>query len=198
MDREEKITRWIDGALTDAERAAFESELDHDPELRSEVEMATRLGDSLRAGLRSPAEDVPAPELFNAKLANTIRDLEEAAEASKIVPFFRAPWLVAAAACAVAAFALFVRPGGGERTMRSMAYVPDPNVTADVYYDSSAAATVIMLDGLDEIQADREVRPFSVASHEAGKDGRTVFYSDDEEPLFVMLAGRSGPFIHEL
>ncbi|CAN5369255.1 hypothetical protein BH23VER1_BH23VER1_21960 [soil metagenome] len=205
MDREEKITRWIDGALPETERIAFETELARDPQLRAEAEMATRIGESLRAGLRSPAEDIPAAEFFNAKLANTIRHgghhVEAAGSPPRRTPVFGSPWVVAAAACAVAAFSLFSRlSGDGGDQLRPMAYVPDPSVGASVYYDDAAGATVIMFDGLAEIPAEREVQPFSVASHPFSPDGKTTFRSDGPagEPLFVMLAGGSGPLFNEL
>ena len=80
-------------------------------------------------------------------------------------------------------------------------YVPVENVTADVYIDEDAEATVIMFDGLEEVPAEREVKPFSIASYEPGEGGKSVLFAanDPQKALYVMhRSGNGAPVIHEL
>ena len=63
----------------------------------------------------------------------------------------------------VAVFTVFNQPERPAGNEVAGVYVPIPDVTADVYVDDEAEATVIMLEGLDEVPAERDVKPFSVA-----------------------------------
>jgi len=203
MERETLITRWIDGDMDAAERAAFQAEMEKDATLKGEVEMLSGVGDALRETL--PAEqEPPFPDFFNSQVAKKIRDGVPAAagtqrEAAR--PFLKLPWLVAAAACVVAVFSVTRSPVHQQGRIVGT-YVPDPDVRADVRFDAGSGATIIMLEGLEEIPAEREVKPYSVASHGAGGAGeKTVFYAKNApgKPLFVMLGnGRGNPAIYEL
>ncbi|MDG2125748.1 MAG: hypothetical protein P8J87_18755, partial [Verrucomicrobiales bacterium] len=106
MDKESKITKWVDGKLSGDELRAFEAEMVEDVGLRDEAEGARRVGAILKRGLRGDVEP-PAAEFFNAQIGKRIREGVPAAEApvaagghgDKLVPMMRVPWLVAAAAC---------------------------------------------------------------------------------------------------
>jgi len=207
MDKETKITKWVDGALSAEELRAFEAEMSEDAELRNEAEGAKRVGAILKQGLRGDVEP-PAAEFFNAQIGKRIREESPAVAPlevvgggeAKVVPMMKAPWLVAAAACLVAIFSLVNRPAAPEPAVAGV-YVPVANVTADVYVDEDAEATVIMFEGLDEVPAEREVKPFSVASYEPDDSGKAVFYAanDPSKALYVMhTLGNGAPVIHEL
>lgn len=211
MDKETKINRWVDGELSGDELRAFEAEMAENPELRNEAEGAKRVGAILRQGLEADIEP-PAAEFFNAQIGKRIREgavaevvpeagAVAAGGAGNVVPMMKAPWLVAAAACLVAVFSILSRPSVEPKAEVAGVYVPVADVTADVYVDEEVEATVIMFEGLEEIPAEREVKPFSVASYEPTNDGKAVFYAanDPEKALYVMhKVGNGAPIIHEL
>jgi hypothetical protein len=209
-ENESMLTRWADGELSGDELMRFEETMGRDGALRAEAEAARRVGEALRAGLDAEIEP-PAAELFNGHVAKRIAEEARAdaggarrASGRGRPPLRLAPWLVAAAACLVAALAMLQRSGPADPGAGSVAgvYTPDPAVEADVYFDAEARATVILLQGLEDVPAGREVRPHSVASHgPEGGAGRTVFYSAEEpsRALFVLLgSGRGEPSLHEV
>lgn len=59
----ERTLRWLDGRLTDAERLAFEAELDRHPALRADVEQLRTLRLDLRQTALADAEAVASPWL---------------------------------------------------------------------------------------------------------------------------------------
>ncbi len=60
MTRDERISAWLDNALSDAERSAFEAEMAANPILAAQVEKLSANDDALRAAFASPmAQDVP-------------------------------------------------------------------------------------------------------------------------------------------
>lgn len=228
MDRDERIHRWLDGELDDAERARFEADLESDALLKGEVEAVRRLGSLLRSHL--PAERAPEPVgEFHAGISRRIGigaptdtavgDEPPGAEPVPIpgaveVPAgtgsgrlvrFPVAWAVAAAACLVAAFLVW-RQGGGSATGAGAgpeivdAYAPDPRVHAEVFLDEETGATVILLDGLDEVPDEREVKPYSVASYGARGHAPVLFAANEAaRPLFVLMPGPDGrPAIREL
>jgi anti-sigma factor RsiW len=62
--RQDIINAYLDGRLSDAQRAAVEKHIDRDADLRREVEQLERMEDSLRDRFgpdQAPAIDLPAP-----------------------------------------------------------------------------------------------------------------------------------------
>ena len=193
----EILTRWADGELDDATRAA----VDADPALRALLERekasAHALGDLLRAEYPS-ARDVAGPELFMHQLEHRLDQLGQEVEpvarpasaARKGSPF--PMWLAAAAA--IVALALAVRPllTGGAGSSAPVAttgavvspepllstYAPDARLDISARYDESADAVVIVVDGLKPVENPEDL---------------AAFHAHDQRPIQARLAGRVPP-----
>ena len=192
----ELLTRWSDGELDEAARAAIEA----DPALHAlferEKSSAKALGDMLR-GEFAAARDVAGPELFMHQLDHRLDQLGQAVEpAAATIPAARrgssvAIWLAAAAA--IVAMAVAVRPlfQGQETKVPPVAvvasslpepllatYAPDASLDITARYDESADAVVIVVDGLKPVETIEDL---------------AVFHPDDQRPIQARLAGRVPP-----
>ncbi|MEZ5386977.1 MAG: hypothetical protein R3F13_15825 [Prosthecobacter sp.] len=196
------LIRWLDGEMTDAERAAFEGEMKADPALAKEAEEMRSLSASLRTHL--PAEmKVPHADFFNSQIQMRIAQLEMEDSRQKpesslesIFALFRQPWLAAASAVAVVvAGFLMIGPGGtdSEHSLILSSYTPGRGVEASTYHDSAADATVLMLDGLDEVPADRKISGISVHRSETEPEvAATTLFDAAGAPLLVISRDAAG------
>ena len=108
------LSAYLDGELTDAERAAVETQLESSPEWREELAEVRAARDALR-GL--PERDAPAG-FWDAVYAHVAADDDEAATDDVVVPITAAPshprrrwaWIAASAAAVAAVVAIVVVP----------------------------------------------------------------------------------------
>lgn len=158
--------RWLDAEMPAAERAAFEQRLETDPALRAETESARQLSQLLKQGL--PAEmPVPHADFFNSqiqvRLAQMEADERRAAPAPRAswIEWLRSPWLFGATAAALLAVLLLPRaesPATSARdTLVTSIYAPNPSIVVSSFHSEEADATVVMLEGLEELPADRKI-----------------------------------------
>lgn len=156
--------RWLDGEMPAVERAAFEQQMAADAGLQEEVKFARHLRALLKQGL--PAEmEVPHGDFFNSQIQVRLGQLQ--AEEHRSAPvattpwlsWLRMPWLVGAAAVVVAL--LLVRQGNDQEsssdTLVISTYAPNPKVVVSAFHSEAAKATVLMLEGLEELPADRKI-----------------------------------------
>lgn len=104
--REDQLERWLDGTLTEDERAVFEDRLDESPALAAEVELQASIDAALRRRF-------VAPDLS----ALTSRVTAAAAATAPVVPprrFLLLPFAVATAASVMLALLLVHPPSDGE------------------------------------------------------------------------------------
>lgn len=206
---EQRITRWIDGELDDGEVADL---LEAHPELADEKIEAGALGDLLRTELGPDREaDVPYADFFSHRVHQRIAegDLgEDESDASdgvglreeaQILPLFTRLRFAAGLAfvlmlVSIVGYAMFTSspPAFGSEVVST--YTPDPSVTATTRYSSEAEATIIELDGLAEVPAEKEIAGVSPNSHQPTADSsRTVLTdSSDGHPLLALAIDADG------
>ncbi len=200
--------RWLDGEMPAAERAAFEQQLEADPALRAEADAAGRLSEMLKAGL--PAEmPVPHADFFNSqvqvRLAQIEADERRAAPASRAASWtawLRSPWLFGAAAAAALVTVLLL-PRGDQRgfplggTLVMSTYAPNPKVVVNTFHSSEAGATVLMLEGLEELPANRKIVGWNLQSSDAddGLAGTALRGDSGQVEVVVMRDAHNNPFL---
>lgn len=163
------LIRWLDGEMSAAESAAFEGRLKQDPVLAKDAQELRALSAGIRAHLPATME-IPHADFFNSQIQVRIAQEEtEDARAKRLAPsawasvfhWLRQPWLTAAGAVALAILSfVMLRPGvegsASESTILS-SYTPNSSVHARTFHDTDADATVLMLDGLDAVPAERKI-----------------------------------------
>lgn len=173
---EHDLVRWIDGEMNEAERATFEERFKHEPALATEARTMRAMSASLRAHL--PAEmRVPHADYFNTQIEVRITQiaLDEARAKqggtgwSAALQWLRQPWfaLAGTAALAVVGFVLlYPDTNGASESVILSSFAPNTHVQARSYHDSGAEATVLMLDGLDAVPAERKVSGINIQRSE--------------------------------
>jgi anti-sigma factor RsiW len=190
------LGRWLDGELTPEEHARFESMMAADPALREEAQSMKKIGEAIRSHVTLERE-VPHADFFNSQIQECIAAEHQAEQRAKTgtraaatwLDWLRAPWAYAAAAAVLAVgFFLLQQPkAAGARTQILSLYAPSSTVKATASYNADAEATVLMIDGLEAIPADRNVAGFNV--HHSENDSQmatTTLFDDRGDVLLVM------------
>ena len=143
-----------------------------------------------------PAElPVPHPDFFNSQIQ--VRIAQEEASGARMLQPKSAGWLswlrVPSFATALAVTAAVVIAGvmiwqGGEtgQTVVLSTYAPDPGVQTRTFHSEEAQATVLMLDGLQTMPADRKLVGYQIERSERHADLATTFYGERGEPVLVV------------
>lgn len=199
-EEEEKLTRWIDGELEDDQVRDL---LETHPELIELKKSATESSQLLRQEL--PLEEtIPYPDFFNHRIQQRLQENEKTAaeptvtslkEESQFLPFFTRSRLFAGLAFAALAVGLIVHSILGPDPIESSVhteivdtYTPNPNVIASSHYDSDAQATIILLEGLEEIPADIKVSGIFPRSYQPDAAlATTTLRSKDNNKVLVIL-----------
>jgi anti-sigma factor RsiW len=194
-DQIERITRWLDGALSPAERTAFQQELQADPALRAEVSAMEKLGGLVRAQT-SLDRPVPNADFFNSQIQERISESQRAEDrrqhasggAASWLAWFRAPWAIAGLA-ALVALGLFVTLRQERlQTQVVSLYLPDPGVRATVNYNAAADATVLTLDGLDAFPDDKPISGLKVHRSDNDPEMASATLYDNEGKVLLVMA----------
>ncbi len=193
------LIRWLDGEMNDTELAAFEVRLKDDPVLAKEADDLRALSAGIRDHL--PAEmKVPHADFFNSQIQVRIAqmDLDESRQkqtgatslADSFLAWMRKPWFATAGAVALAVLGLVWMRPHTQDTAHSLilsSYTPGLGVEASTYHDNEADATVLMLDGLEEVPADRKISGNSVHRSETEPEiAATTLFDAAGSPLLVI------------
>ena len=172
---EEKFTAWVDGALTGAELAAFERELQADPEgykaALAEKEDAHSLGKLLRQ------HAAPAPlrnaDFFNHQLLQQIEGPapreKDARPAVKRALFWTLPRMAFSGAfmLLLAMVLYFTAVPNTRRDVQKReryvenvlnAHSDDPSITATSFHSKAANVNVVWLDGLSYMPREHKLK----------------------------------------
>ena len=199
------LLRWLDGEMSAAQKAAFESRLASDPALKEEAELMQRLSADLRTHL--PAEmPVPYADFFNSQIQVRLAQEENRQQSAQVAEgwfgWLRKPWLTpafAAAAIAMAALTMWQNgaPSEGADSLVNSIYVPNSAVQARSFHSDEAQATVLMLDGLEEMPADRKIVGFNIDRSEVDEAVAvtTLFGSDGKAVAVMAKDARNQPLL---
>ena len=192
---EQELTRWLDGEMTAAELASFEARLASDPALRLEAEAMRQLCADVKAYFPVVA-DVPHPDFFNNQVMERISELERAdrRQESKRSPWFAwltRPWLALAGAAAVLlivghfVFSDDMDPENATTLLNT--YAPDNEIQTRTYHSKDANATILELDGLEEIPEDSNVVGFKASRSESIRNvAQAKAFSRGDKALAVL------------
>lgn len=194
------LGRWLDGELTPEEAARFEAMMAADPALREEAQSMKKMGEDIRAHVTMDRE-VPHADFFNSQIMERITAEQQAEQRAKTgskatasagwLDWLRMPWVYAGAAAVLVAgfFLLQNRPlsTDGHTQILSL-YAPSATVKATASYNADADATVLMLDGLEAIPADRNVAGFNVHHSENDAQMATTTLFDDHGDVLVVMS----------
>lgn len=198
------LIRWLDGEMNDTELAAFEARLKDDPVLAKEAGELRALSAGIRDHL--PAEmKVPHADFFNSQIQVRIemdmdespqKQTENASLADSLLAWLRQPWFATAGAVALAVLGfVWMRPHTQDtgHSLILSSYTPGLGVEASTYHDNDADATVLMLDGLDEVPADHKISGISVHRSETQTDvAATTLFDATGAPLLVISRNAVG------
>ncbi|MCE9519087.1 MAG: hypothetical protein K8R87_06000 [Verrucomicrobia bacterium] len=203
-DHTERITRWLDGVMSPAEKAAFLKEMQADPDLKSEVSSLEEIGGWVRDHA-TLEKSVPNADFFNSQIQDRIAELQRTDDrrisaSGGVASWFnwlRMPWVVAGAAALIALGFFMTMHEGQLQTQVFSVYVPNPAVIATVNYNAAAGATVLTLDGLSSFPDDKIISGLNV--HHSDNDlemASTTLYDASGKVLLVMATdARSRPLL---
>jgi hypothetical protein len=191
------LGRWLDGELSPEEQTRFEAMMAADPALSEEARSMKKMGEAIRAHV-TLERDVPHADFFNSQIQERIAAELQAEERAKTgarataswLDWLRTPWAFAGAAALLVAgfFLLQQQPQGSNgRTQILSLYAPSSTVKATASYNADAEATVLTLDGLEAIPADRNVAGFNVHHSENNSQmASTTLFDAQGDVLLVM------------
>jgi anti-sigma factor RsiW len=195
------LIRWLDGEMNAEERVSFTARLDADPALKAEAEFMQRMSADLRSAL--PVEmPIPFGDFFNsqiqAQISQAPRDLAEPEpQRASWLNWFRFPGistLAAVTAAVVIAGVMIMRQSPSGDSVVLSSYAPNQGVQVNAYYSSDAQATVLMLNGLEELPADRKVVGYHIERSEIDQEiAATTLYGDRGEIVVVAKDARNQP-----
>jgi anti-sigma factor RsiW len=199
---EQLLARWLDGEMNADERTAFEARLQSDAALRAEADSLQSLREMLHTGFPQIAE-VPHADFFNSQIQERIKELRREEQAAPAATsrtswaWLLRPWLLgaAAAACALMAVLQWPSASSASATVVLSTYAPNAGVQANTFHSNEANATVLMLDGLESIPADKKVVGYRVHHSETDQQvAMTTMFSEHGEVVMVLSKdGRNQP-----
>lgn len=178
------LTLWMDGELDGDELAQVESWAQQHPELLAQRDAVQTMSDHIRTNMPASVEP-PYADFFNQRIMRHIdEDLaaasinKESGQNSSIWHQFGGKfgrWLALPAAAAAMALCFYLGTQVGEETGQAPAavvanvpstiYTPDGDVRADMFSSKDGGATVIVLEGLEDIPDDFEIAGSPHESH---------------------------------
>lgn len=187
------LIRWLDGEMSEAESLRFTARLDADPDLKAEAEMMKRLSADMRAAL--PKEmPVPYGDFFNSQIQMRIAQ-EEAlpetpARATSWLDWLRLPGFATVAtvtAAVVIAGVMILRGPEPTGSLVLSSYAPNQGVEVKSWQSPEAGATVLMLNGLEDLPADRQLVGYHIERSETDQAvAATTLYGDRGEVVLVV------------
>ncbi|MBB5036248.1 anti-sigma factor family protein [Prosthecobacter dejongeii] len=187
------LIRWLDGEMDAAESARFTLRLESDPALKAEADMMQRMCADVRTAL--PVEmPVPFGDFFNSQIQMRIAQeqpaLPEPVARASWLDWFRLPGfatLAAVTAAVVVAGVMIVRQDATDGSVVLSSYAPNQSVQVSSFHSPEAHATVLMLNGLEDVPADRKIVGYHIERSETEQEiATTTLYGERGEVVLVV------------
>ncbi len=185
------LARWLDGEMPADEHAAFEARLATDATLREEADMLKSLRSALQAAIPRQVE-IPHADFFNSQIQRRIEEMRtEGTRQSEakggLFGWLRMPWLAIAATCITAYIGYSMWDANRPKTVVLNMYAPNGEIKAKTFHSTDANATVLELDGLAAVPADRPVVGYRVGHSETNQEvAMTTLFGEDGHVLLVL------------
>ncbi|BDS07515.1 hypothetical protein NT6N_25550 [Oceaniferula spumae] len=164
---ETTLTLWMDGELEGDDLIRMEAWAKDHPELLAERDAISALSRSIQDNIPASVEP-PYPDFFNERILHAIEEDQPAPEpAPAPSPSGFWKWLVAPVAAGAMAICFYLgtqmQSGNPAQATTSpvlatsTVYTPDSSVEANIFVSGNEEATVIVLEGLDDIPDDLEM-----------------------------------------
>ena len=171
---ETTLTLWMDGQLTGTELESMEAWAQQHPELLAERDAIQAMTQSIQDTLPS-SQEPPYPDFFNQQIMKSIQEETSAATKASVSSPEKSGsiwrWLAAPlmAGSMAICFYLGTQFTGSPTTSPSTdtvastptVYTPDNGVQADTFVASNQQATVIVIEGLEDIPDDLDLKLMS-------------------------------------
>lgn len=161
---ETTLTLWMDGELEGEDLQRMEAWAQEHPELLAERDAIQALSQNMQQNLPASVEP-PYPDFFNERIQRAIQ--EETAPVTAPTQSSGGFWKWLAAPLAAGAMAVCfylgtqVAPTGTNpmqnTSVASTVYTPDNSVEANIFVANNQEATVIVLEGLEDIPDDLDM-----------------------------------------
>lgn len=198
-----RVTRWIDGELTDQD---IKDLLERDPSLVEEREAAREIGQTIRREFEAERE-VPFPDMFNRQLFRRIDDERQKTVWSSASRFFSwitlSEWgLPLASSATLMMFLCVGLQFQGSRHFRSRVvhtFTPNPAHVAKTSESGAAGVTVISLQGLDPVPESTQVMGFfPTSSRKESLVAGTTYFEGKRPRLLLSLTQDGEPRLSRL
>ena len=177
---ETTITLWIDGELEGEELRRVEAWAQEHPELLAERDAIRAMNAEIREAVPASVEP-PYADFFNQRILRHIEEEQHSQSATSATGAKRSflQWFAVPAAAAAMLLCFYIGTRVSEPATNvspsvvSVAtvptvYTPDGNVSADMFRATDVDATVIVLNGLDDIPDDIEMVGEPAKARESG------------------------------
>lgn len=191
-----RVTRWIDGELTDQDISDL---LQREPTLREQREAARGIGQRLRQEFDAERE-VHFPEMFNRQILRRIEEEQKKTVWSDASRFFS--WLTLSEwglpVAASATLMLFLCAGlqfQGARHFRSRVvhtFTPNPAHAAQTKEIGRAGVAVISVQGLEPVPGSTQVMGFFPTQSRPDALAEATTFLEGEQPRLLLSLNQNG------
>ncbi|MCP5536941.1 MAG: hypothetical protein H7A51_12010 [Akkermansiaceae bacterium] len=188
---ETTLTLWMDGELEGDELTRIEAWAQEHPEILAERDAVQAISARIKASIPSSVEP-PYADFFNQRILRHIDDEPPVTVAPRKAGVWQnfGRWLALPVTAAAMALCFYVGTQVGENPTPASpvytvaaaptVYTPDGDVSADMFKSDDAGATVIVLEGLEDIPDDLEM----VGEPTRGKPGQAGAVMVNSEMVF--------------
>ena len=169
---EAMLTRWMDGELSGDELEQMESWAQEHPGILTERDAVQAMQKDIRDSVAADTEP-PYADFFNQRILRIIANEparashDTRASGSHWLGWLWSKWLALPGAAMAMALCFYLgtqvsflppaQTAGASTPGRPMIYTPDADIRANVFSSRNTGATVIVLEGLDDLPDDLEI-----------------------------------------